>query len=571
MSASIPMGEPAGSPTVPAPEKLKDVAASSQLRTLRLTVHTAHGVKSTEVESDKVPGAPSSDVQSSVKELGNNSKSSLKVRIAKHAGKDAIHSVKIAGHGIKDGGKAGLGYALSELADSDELGRIGGGIEKGLVNATLKSPKAAGKTLVFGVKATRGTVRLSGKAANSAKRMFSKAKMTKAERKAARAAAHEARSISTVSQKIASAASRAAAATAAKIAAFAASVASVPLMVVAIVSAIAIALVTMITSFLPMFHDGAEESHTSNVTGVPAEYRDDVIKAGNICELVTAPIIAAQIYAESNWNPAATSSAGAQGIAQFMPDTWKTQGKDGDGDGVADIENAHDQIYSEGMYMCSLAESVKKDLDAGKITGDSLQLTIAAYNAGLGNVEKAGTIPPYSETQQYVEKIIENSSQFAMIDEDVDDDGGDGGEAGTLEPRMKLKADKYHVDIEAMGISSEDTTYQAFQCTWWASVRRAKIGKPVDGYMGNGGQWDDSARRLGYKTGKSPKAGDVIVFEPGVLGADAGFGHVAIVEEVKENGDILISEAARSWMAVATRNITAAQLKQNSSGVTFIH
>ena len=93
----------------------------------------------------------------------------------------------------------------------------------------------------------------------------------------------------------------------------------------------------------------------STVSGVPAEYESDVIRAGSICQVVTPSIIAAQIDQESNWNPKAGSSAGAQGIAQFMPSTWASAGKDGDGDGKADIWNPHDAIWSQGNYMCNLA------------------------------------------------------------------------------------------------------------------------------------------------------------------------------------------------------------------------
>ena len=85
----------------------------------------------------------------------------------------------------------------------------------------------------------------------------------------------------------------------------------------------------------------------STVSGVPAEYESDVIRAGSICQVVTPSIIAAQIDQESNWNPKAGSSAGAQGIAQFMPSTWASAGKDGDGDGKADIWNPHDAIWSQ--------------------------------------------------------------------------------------------------------------------------------------------------------------------------------------------------------------------------------
>lgn len=73
---------------------------------------------------------------------------------------------------------------------------------------------------------------------------------------------------------------------------------------------------------------------------VPAAYRDDILKAGSICEGISPALIAAQIAAESNWNENAGSHAGAQGISQFMPATWNGgAGMDGDGDGK--IGRAH--------------------------------------------------------------------------------------------------------------------------------------------------------------------------------------------------------------------------------------
>ena len=490
------------------------------------------------------------------------------VRIAKHAGGDALHAVGTAADVMRKGVKTGFSKSFSDtFSDTDDVSSIGSSIASRGMSAGTKTMAASPKSAYKTVKAGAGTVRVTGKAVSSAKSLFAKAKMYKAERHAVKIAAYEAKEVAALSSRVGAAMTCVAHAAIAKIAAIVASAVSVPVMVVAVVCAAVIALVTMITSFLPMFHDGAESS-SGVVVGVPAEYQADVEKAGSICPLVTGPIIAAQIVAESNWNPGARSYAGAQGIAQFMPHTWTSAGKDGDGDGKADINNPHDQIYSQGAYMCSLADSVQRDLKAGKLTGDPLELTIASYNAGLGNVQRYGTIPPFNETQTYVKKIVSSAANYTDIGE-----GGEaaGGEAGTLKPPMKLQSDKYHVDLAAMGIPATDTTYQAFQCTWWASVRRAKIGKPVDGHMGNGGQWDDTARSLGYPIGKTAKAGDVIVFEAGVLGADGYYGHVAVVEQVKDNGDILISEASRSWMAVATRSITAAQLKASSAGVTFIH
>lgn len=328
---------------------------------------------------------------------------------------------------------------------------------------------------------------------------------------------------------------------------------------VLVIIAVVLVIVLMFTSLF------SADSTQTGVQNVPSEYEGDVLRAGSLCAEVTPALIAAQIEVESNWNPNATSPAGAQGIAQFMPSTWASHGLDGDGDDKADVWNPHDAIYSQGVYMCELAQSVDDALDARRIDGNRTDLILAAYNSGLGNVLKYGGVPPFSETVEYVQHIK------TLIEKYAAEGGSMGGfEVGDLKDKpLVLGGDGYRVDIAAMGIPAVGTSYPLYQCTWWASVRRAQIGKPVDAYMGNGGQWDDSARRLGYPTGRDARAGDVIVFEPGVLGADSTYGHVAVVEKVNADGSIMISEANVLPNTVTIRTISAAQLA--GGGVTFIH
>lgn len=336
-------------------------------------------------------------------------------------------------------------------------------------------------------------------------------------------------------------------------------------LVVAAVTAVAVVLVAIL-SWLPLSKDQSPTVMGGDVQNVPAEYVEDVKRAGAICATVTPAVIAAQIEAESNWNPNAGSSAGAQGIAQFIPSTWATHGKDGDGDGRADVMNPHDAIWSQGNYMCELANGVAGLQSAGRVSGDPLALTLAAYNAGLGAVVTYHGIPPYKETQAYVQKIIGRVPYFQAAGE-----GSDGAQKGTLSPPMIMKQDGYHVDFTAMGIAATSTTYELYQCTWWASQRRAQIGRPVDPYMGNGGQWNEKAMALGYPVSGAPAPGDVIVFEPGVHGSSRVYGHVAVVEKVNDDGSILISQSGTGWMAVVTETISAQSLAQMGAGISFIH
>lgn len=136
---------------------------------------------------------------------------------------------------------------------------------------------------------------------------------------------------------------------------------------------------------------------------IPAEYAELIKDSAKRCPAIPEDLFAAQIHAESGFDPDAESPAGAQGIAQFMPNTWKHYGIDGDGDGVTDVWNPQDAIPSAARMNCINRKSVKS------LDGPRLKNTFAAYNAGVGSVLKYGGIPPYPETEKYVEKIFNNS------------------------------------------------------------------------------------------------------------------------------------------------------------------
>lgn len=180
-----------------------------------------------------------------------------------------------------------------------------------------------------------------------------------------------------------------------------------------VLSAGAAGLLALLLGFVLLLGSGSAEPPPAPPGGggldeskVPAEFLDSVKEAGTRCPpKVTAPIIAAQIHAESQWDPRAQSPAGAQGIAQFMPGTWATWGSDYSGDGRVDVWDPADAIGSQADLMCHLSGWVEQNLEAGTITGDPLDLTLAAYNAGEGNVLAAGGVPDITETKLYIQKI----------------------------------------------------------------------------------------------------------------------------------------------------------------------
>lgn len=98
-------------------------------------------------------------------------------------------------------------------------------------------------------------------------------------------------------------------------------------------------------------------------------------------------VITAQLKQESGFNPLAGSSAGACGIAQFIPSTAESFG--------IDPWNVEQAIDGQCRYMADLMNNF----------GNDYTLALAGYNAGGGAVQRYGGIPPYSETQHYVKNI----------------------------------------------------------------------------------------------------------------------------------------------------------------------
>ncbi|MET8298175.1 NlpC/P60 family protein [Streptomyces sp. NPDC005180] len=154
--------------------------------------------------------------------------------------------------------------------------------------------------------------------------------------------------------------------------------------------------------------------------GVPAEYAQLILDAAARCNQGLPPaILAAQIWAESNFRPGAISrnpATGAPiafGISQFIPETWATEGIDGDGDGIKDVMNPRDAIPSQGKMMCDLLATAKKHPD---YSGSAVELALAGYNAGWGRVDDFKGVPPRSfaagQTYDYVKAIMEQSVKY---------------------------------------------------------------------------------------------------------------------------------------------------------------
>jgi hypothetical protein len=120
---------------------------------------------------------------------------------------------------------------------------------------------------------------------------------------------------------------------------------------------------------------------------VPAQFAAPLARAAQRWN-VSAALLGAQLYAESNFNPFAVSGAGARGIAQFMPATARELG-------LSDPFDAAQAIDAQAHLMRDLLRRF-----------GAVPLALAAYNAGPDPVAACGCVPPYPETRGYVARIL---------------------------------------------------------------------------------------------------------------------------------------------------------------------
>lgn len=106
-------------------------------------------------------------------------------------------------------------------------------------------------------------------------------------------------------------------------------------------------------------------------------------------------LIKAVIHVESAFNPYAISSKGALGLMQLLPENVRRLG-------LSDAFSPHENIDGGARWLAMLLRRFKGDL----------RLALAAYNAGIGAVQKYGGVPPYRETQDYVVRVLAMKQRY---------------------------------------------------------------------------------------------------------------------------------------------------------------
>ncbi|MFD8706843.1 NlpC/P60 family protein [Kitasatospora sp. NPDC059648] len=263
---------------------------------------------------------------------------------------------------------------------------------------------------------------------------------------------------------------------------------------------------------------------------VPERYAKMIQDAAASCDQgLSAGVLAAQLSQESGFDPRADSGL-AQGIAQFTPDTWRSQGVDGDHDGIKDVWNPADAIPAQGAMMCDLLRTAKKHPD---YAGSPTELALAGYNAGWGRVDEFRGVPPVSfakgETYNYVKNIMASVSKFTAP-----------AEAGPTElpPDYQLPADTPQEvkTAVAWALAQRGGWYQ------WGGDCTDPLGSNPQGHCDCSSLMQQAYAKAGItlprttfeqvKVGTrvdmdSPKPGD-LVFNPGSDGSDDSPGHVGM-------------------------------------------
>ncbi|WP_440914531.1 glucosaminidase domain-containing protein [Enterococcus innesii] len=284
---------------------------------------------------------------------------------------------------------------------------------------------------------------------------------------------------------------------------------------------------------------------------------------------VFASVLIAQAILESGSGGSGLSSSphynlfGIKGSHQGQSIVLPTMEDNGQGE-LFEVQAA---FRSYGSYRDSMADYVR--LIRGGITGNT-EFYREVWRSEAKNYLRAtdALTGSYATDVTYNKKLnsLVAAYELTQYDEAI------GTETGVFIQGADKIPSEYRALMAFPAYNGKDYnhsgSYPVGQCTWYVFNRVTQLGGQVNDYMGNGGQWGSTGRRLGYTVSQLPQAGSMVSFAPGTAGSDPRYGHVAFVEAVGPNG-ILISEGNVYGGTTISYRVISNELAL-SSHVTYI-
>ncbi len=138
-----------------------------------------------------------------------------------------------------------------------------------------------------------------------------------------------------------------------------------------------------------------EWGNGSRISNLAPGRLEEIIRSASNRYRVDPNLVRAVIKAESDFNTQARSPKGAQGLMQLMPDTARLHN-------VGNVYDPDENIDGGVRHLRLLLDRYQGDL----------RLTLAGYNAGIQAVEKYGGVPPYPETREYIQRVLDYHQRF---------------------------------------------------------------------------------------------------------------------------------------------------------------
>ena len=344
------------------------------------------------------------------------------------------------------------------------------------------------------------------------------------------------------------------------------------------------------------------------------------LKEASVLSGFPVSLIAATIHQESGWDPNAVSGVGAQGLAQFMPGTWPSYGNGGD------PFNPRDAIRAMGRYMGDL----KRILRNSGVGGDEIDNVLRAYNAGPTAVIQQDGGWNTSENADYAPAIRAHWKQYQTLIKDL---GIEDYPTGEQEPSLSnvtaqkatasatnsaaaekkntsstkkeckkeaAKTDKNNPGGNTGGSVSTDSSGDDYpwahmahcsgdysycpttpdptnalpsECVAFAAWRVTRqTGGDAENITfhspGNASVWLGHWTGRGWPSGHEPRVGAVVYYGPHVAGM-SGYGHVAIVKEVRDDGTFV--EEGYNGLGAPNDHIYYTRVVSNGSPSAFLY